>query len=30
LPAAHTNLNEWFARMSKLKKANLPSEKLYP
>lgn len=29
LPAAHTALNEWFARMSNLKKANLPSEKLY-
>ena len=29
-PAVHSNLNEWFARMSKLKKANLPSEKLHP
>jgi glutathione S-transferase len=28
-PPTHTNLNEWFARMSKLKKTNLPSEKLH-
>jgi glutathione S-transferase len=29
LPAAHTRLNEWFARLSHLKKDDLPSEKLY-
>jgi glutathione S-transferase len=29
LPAAHNGLNEWFARLSNLKKADLPSEKLY-
>jgi len=29
-PAVHSNLNEWHARMSNLKKANLPSEKLHP
>ena len=30
MPAVHSCLNEWFARMSNLKKANLPSEKLHP
>jgi glutathione S-transferase len=29
LPAAHSSLNEWYARMSKLRKADLPSEKLH-
>jgi glutathione S-transferase len=29
LPALHNGLNEWFARMSNLKKADLPSEKIY-
>lgn len=29
LPAVHTGLNEWYARMSNLKKTDLPSEKLY-
>jgi glutathione S-transferase len=29
LPVVHNSLNEWFARMSNLKKANLPSEKLH-
>jgi glutathione S-transferase len=29
LPAAHGGLNEWYARMSNLKKADLPSEKLH-
>jgi len=29
LPAAHSSLNEWFSRMSNLKKADLPSEKLH-
>ena len=28
-PAVHTSLNEWYARMSKLRKADLPSEKLH-
>jgi glutathione S-transferase len=28
-PAVHNNLNEWFTRLSNLKKANLPSEKLH-
>jgi glutathione S-transferase len=30
LPAPHTCLNEWHARMSKLKRADFHSEKLYP
>jgi len=29
LPSEHTALNEWYARMSNLKKADLPSEKLH-
>ncbi|HWD19309.1 MAG TPA: glutathione S-transferase family protein [Verrucomicrobiae bacterium] len=29
LPAAHTRLNDWHARLSKLKKAAFPSEKLH-
>lgn len=29
LPGAHTNLNEWYARMSHLKQCDLPSEKLH-
>jgi len=29
LPVVHSGLNEWFARMSNLKKADLPSEKLH-
>jgi glutathione S-transferase len=29
LPAIHTCLNEWYGRMSKLKRAALPSEKLH-
>ena len=29
MPAVHTSLNDWFTRMSNLKKANLPSEKLH-
>jgi glutathione S-transferase len=29
LPAAHGRLNDWYARMSKLKKADLSSEKLH-
>jgi glutathione S-transferase len=29
MPAVHNSLNEWFARMSNLKKAKLPSEKLH-
>lgn len=29
LPRAHSSLNEWYTRMSNLRKADLPSEKLY-
>lgn len=29
LPTVHSGLNEWFARVSKLKRADLPSEKLH-
>jgi glutathione S-transferase len=29
LPAIHTSLNEWFGRMSKLKRASVQSEKLH-
>jgi len=29
LPAAHSGLNEWYTRMSNLRKADLPSEKLH-
>jgi len=29
LPSVHNGLNEWYTRMSKLKKADFPSEKLY-
>jgi hypothetical protein len=29
LPAIYSCLNEWYPRMSKLKKTDLPSEKLH-